>query len=284
MINTASVIGIGALGGFVADSISNIEELETLIIIDRDIVEMGNLRNSIYRSIDVGLNKTDALVDMIKSKKPDLEIITIKDNYYEGKTVIPKSDFVFDCRDYTYDRQSEIDARLYMSSRYLIVDCRKRVSYQNKTHGRYLTELNREDLRSAGFIIYRLLTTNTMGTLMRNSTVQKYELDFIKKIDKPCDIVYEHSPKQNPFVNLPSQIVPILKANEDRDLTLYLGSKNFPFAQSEVPKLTLKTSEDIISQLTALTTINMQFNNYLVSLYKDYNEAFIEIIPETGAA
>ena len=51
VINTASVIGVGALGGFVADSISDIEELETLTIIDQDIVEMRNLRNSIYRSI-----------------------------------------------------------------------------------------------------------------------------------------------------------------------------------------------------------------------------------------
>lgn len=284
MISTASVIGIGALGGFVADSISNIEELETLIIIDQDVVETRNLRNSIYRSIDVGLNKTDALVDMIKSKKPDLEIITMENKYYEGKTILPKCDLVLDCRDSTYNRMSQIDARLYMSSRYLIVDCRRKVSYQTKTEGRYLTELNREDLRSAGFIIYRLLTTNTMGTLMRSSTVQKYELDFIKKIDKPCDIVYEDSSKENPFVNLPSQIVPILKANKDRDLTVYLGSKNYPFAESKLPRASLKTSEDIISQLTTLTTINMEFNNYLVSLYKDYNEAFIEIIPETGAA
>jgi hypothetical protein len=109
-------------------------------------------------------------------------------------------------------------------------------------------------------------------------------LDFIKKIDKPYDIVYEESSKQNAFVNLPSQIIPILNTNKDRDLTVYLGSRNYPFAQSKVPKLSLKTSEDIISQLVALTKINMEFNNYLVSLYKDYNEAFIEIIPETGAA
>ena len=284
MISSVAVLGIGALGGFVADSISDIEELEKLIIVDEDVVETRNLRNSIYRSIDVGFYKVEALTDIIKSKKPELEIISINKKYYEGKTDLPECDLILDCRDYTYDRKSKINARLYMSSRYLIVDCRKNVIYESKTEGRYLTELNRDDLKSAGFITYRLITTNTLQQLMRDSIVQKYELDFMKCIDKPCDIVYDEHLEKNRFINLPTQIDPILKLNKDRDINVYLGSRNYPFAESNIPKLSLRTTQDLINTFMALTQFNLQFNSYLVSLNKNYKETFIEIIPETGAA
>jgi len=284
MISSVTVLGIGALGGFVADSICDIEELETLIIVDEDVVETRNLRNSIYRSVDVGFNKTEALTDIIKSKKPEIEIISINKKYYEGKTIIPKSDLVLDCRDYTYDRTSEIHARLYMSSRYLIVDCRRKVVYEKAIHGRYLTELNRDDLKSAGFIIYRLITTGALQQLLNNSIVQKYELDFIQCYDKPCDIIYDENSEEKRFVNLPSKIVPILNTNKNKDLKVYLGSKNHPFAESRIPKLALRTTDDLVNNLNSLTQFNVQFNSYLISLNKDYNEAYIEIIPETGAA
>ncbi len=38
------VIGLGTLGGFIAEAISNLENTEKLVIIDNDIVESKNLK------------------------------------------------------------------------------------------------------------------------------------------------------------------------------------------------------------------------------------------------
>ena len=40
---SVTVIGVGTLGGFVAEAISNLEGLEKLVVVDHDIVEVKNL-------------------------------------------------------------------------------------------------------------------------------------------------------------------------------------------------------------------------------------------------
>ena len=279
------VIGIGTLGGFVSDAISDLECLETLVVIDDDIVENKNLQNSIYRQIDVGLSKTEALTDIISNKNPDLTIISLNEKYIEGKTKIPNCDLVLDCRDFTYDRGKEIDARLYISSRYLMVDCRKNVNYKVKTVGKYLTELTKQDLRCASNIVSMSIFNNTIEYLIRNQTVQKYELDYTKHIEKyACDIVYEKISGEDKFVNLPDKIVPILQANKNNDLSVFVGSSILPLMEFSLPKNTLRCSNDLVIALSAAVSNHCYFNNFVVSFHQLNGKFLIELIPETGAA
>ena len=278
------VIGIGTLGGFVADALANLETLETLIVIDHDTVEAKNLINSIYRQIDLGVQKTEALTDIISTKNPDVTVITLNEKFIEGKTKIPQCDLVLDCRDYTYDRRKEIDVRLYMSSRYLMVDCRKNVAYKVKTEGKYLVELTKQDLRYAGTLVSMLVYNKAIGTLIKEQSVQKYELDYVKRIDKnSCDIVYE-SDRENKFVNLPDKILPILQANKQSDLELFVGSHLFPIAQQLIPKNSLQSSSDIAVSLTRAVSKQCEFNHFVVALHQTNGKFLLELIPETGAA
>lgn len=282
---TITVIGLGTLGGFVTDAISNLEEVEKLIVIDHDIVETKNLKNSIYRQIDVGLSKTEALKDIILSKNLNKNVDIKSEKYIEGEMTLPKSDLVLDCRDITYDRNTEIDSRLYISSRYLIVDCRKNVTYANRRVGKYIVELTKDDLRYAASIISMTIHSGTVTSLLRSRSVQKYELDYVKHIDNyKCDIVYEDLVDEEKFVNLPDKILPILELNKESELNVFLGSKVLPITERIIPKNTLQTSGDVILNLASVATSQCDFNNFVVSLFQENNQVFVELIPETGAA
>ncbi len=93
------VLGLGTLGGFIAEAISNLESTEKLVIIDHDVVESKNLRNSIYRQIDIGCPKVEALKDILSYQNPDIEIWAFQTEYVEGVTKLIKEDLVIDCRD-----------------------------------------------------------------------------------------------------------------------------------------------------------------------------------------
>ena len=282
---TIAVIGIGTLGGFVANALSNNENLESIILIDHDIVETKNFKNSIYRQVDFGVQKTEALSEIINNKNKNITIISINEMFIEGKTKIPKCDLVLDCRDYTYDRRREIDARLYISSRYLMVDCRKNVNYKVKSEGKYLIQLSKEDLRYAGSLVSMLIHNDTIDTLMRNQSIEKYELDYVKRIDEcSYDIVYENQRGEDKFLNLPDKIVPILEANRQAELQVCVGSCLFPLFEDSIPQNSLTTGTDIIIRLSTIISRNAQFNNFVISLHEQNGRFLLELIPETGAA
>jgi len=280
---TVTIIGVGTLGGFVAEAVSNLGGLEKLVIVDHDIVEVKNLSNSIYRQIDVALLKVDALKDIITNVQVDT--VPIKFDETKDHIYLPNTDLVLDCRDSTYNRGSYIDGRLYISSRYLIVDCRKNVHYREQLYGRYIETLTSDDLRYASMTVSMILHSGTIKSLINLKSVQKYELDYVKKIDN-CryDVLYENDTGDEKFVNLPDKIIPILALNKKHDLNVIVGSKSMPMSQTVIPMGFLKNANDLITNLDSVTRIPCNFKNYVVSCTKEYDKILIELIPETGAA
>jgi len=280
-----AIIGLGTLGGFVAEALSTLETTEYLTLIDHDIVETENLKNTVYRQIDIGLPKTEALADIISSRNSSISIKRFTEKFIEGKTFFPTCDLVLDCRNYTYDRLGMVDARLYISSRYLIVDCRKKVIYKLKRKGEYLTVLTKDDLRSAAFIVSMLINGNTIDSLIKDQVVQRYELDCFKKRDDSCyDILYENFLGGDKFINLADKIIPMIEMNKKSDLNVIVGNRESPALQTLIPRQTLKSSGDVALNLAALTNLQNEFNNYIIAIYQDNRKMTVELIPETGAA
>jgi molybdopterin/thiamine biosynthesis adenylyltransferase len=279
------IIGLGTLGGYVAEAVANVEGIEKIVIIDHDIVEQKNLKNSIYRQIDIGSPKVEALKDILSQQNLDLEIWAFQTEYVEGTTKLPKEDLVIDCRDFTYDRQTEIDARFYISSRYLMADFRKNVTYKQQQAGKYILQLSKNDLQHAASIVSMMIHSNTIESLIASQSVQKYELDYVKHMGE-CyyDVVYENAVGEEKFVNLPEKIVPIMNMNKDKDVTLFLGSKVYPVFEKVIPMNTLKDSKDVIMNLVSAVACQQDFNNFVVSIFQEGDNFYIELIPETGAA
>jgi len=213
---SVTIIGLGTLGGYTAEAIVDIEGIEKIVIVDHDVVESKNLKNSIYRQIDIDNLKALALKEILNEKNNDVYIQVEPIKYIEGETILPKTDLVIDCRDITYNRYEEINARFYISSRYLIGDFRQSVNYEDEVEGKYLTQLTKNDLKQAASIIAMLIYSNTIKTLINNEKVQKYELDYIKHLqDSSYDIIFEEHENSNKFVNLKDKVIPIIDTNKN---------------------------------------------------------------------
>ena len=279
------VLGLGTLGAFVVESISNLENVKEVIIYDYDRVEPKNLKNSIYRETDVGQFKTDALKEIITKNNKNIIITRNRSRFIEGETPLPKCDLVLDCRDYIFDRGDHIDARLYISSRYLIIDCKKNVKYHNHHEGVYLTEVDRTDLKTAGFIASMLIYSNAVKEMMQKQQVNKFDLDYLKKGQpKTEDVIYDSNNSDEKLINLSESLVPIMDINRRSDIEVYVGSKNLPIIQNTIPQNTLTTGNEIVNSLMSIIQKPFPFNHYVIHVCQERNECYIELLPETGAS
>lgn len=98
------IIGCGAIGSTIAENLIRIG-LTKLSLYDFDFVESHNIANQIYRDIDIGKLKVDALADILYEINPflknDIKI------FNEGYTGQPLSGYIFLCID-NIDKRREI--------------------------------------------------------------------------------------------------------------------------------------------------------------------------------
>jgi len=278
------IIGIGTLGGFLTKSISELETTKKLIIVDFDKVEEKNLKNSIYTKKHINSFKTDSLTNIIQTTS-DITIMPIRKKYI--KDIIPECDLVIDCRDFIYDRSNDIDVRMYISSRYLIIDCRKNIKYKKHHEGIYLSSLTKTDLRNAAFNSSMLIYNGILYELIKQEMVQRLELDFLNNVfskilkeEKPNIVQDEFLPKDLEFINLENNIDKIIEKNKTKDLTVYLGPRDNYTSLKTIRRNSITKTSDVINNLTSIFTIPTIYNYFIVCQKSNY----IELIPETGAA
>jgi len=285
MYSCIAIIGLGTLGGFVTDSVSELETVEEIVIVDYDQVQEKNLRNSIYKWNDVGKLKTDALFDIIRSKNEDIKITKLNVRFIEEENVLPVCDLVLDCRDFVYDRKELVDVRLYISSRYMIVDCRKNVKYDKHFEGRYTSSLSKSDLRNAANMVLVLIENGVISSSIRDNNVSKFDLDYLKQMNqKTDDVAYDTVVGEEKLINLRENLLPILKMNKksDLDVNMCIGEKNV--SVKTIPRGALRSGEDVIVNLTSMLNLPVIFNNFVISTYEEENKSYVVLIPETGAA
>lgn len=286
-----AIIGLGTLGGFVSQTVSELKFVNKLVLIDFDIVEEHNLINSIYRKTDIDKYKTTALHDIIRGNGNDIELDIITEKYEEYKTVVPQVDLIIDCRDYVCNRKDEIDVRLFISSRYLIIDCRKNVSYDKNYMGRYLSQLTRNDLRRAALIFSSFLQNGSIDYMMNNQIIKEIDLDYIDKISSEIKtnhqnrnmiVDYETSKK---LLNLEDNIGNIICENKNKDVMITVGDKKSSPLSKVIRKNSFKNPEIVVNTVTNMvnTTCTSQFY-YIISMTQDKNMCYVELLPEMGAA
>lgn len=292
-INTITVIGIGSLGGFVAHSISELKNLKKLILIDFDIVEGKNLINSIYRKCDVGRYKTSSLHDIIKGQNGNyIEIEIITGKYREGETKIPESDLIIDCRDYVCDRRCDIDIRLFMSSRYLIIDCRKQISYNESYEGKYLSQLTKNDLRRSSLIITSFIQDGFIKYMMDNQIIKEVDIDYLNKVsadvknkNEDKNIIMNYGNTQNRLLNLEENIGTIIQENKQKDIMVTLGDRRISPLSKIIPKNSFQRPNDVLSTMSQMTNSSHADKYiYILSMTTENNICHVELIPEVGAA
>lgn len=305
MYRTVAVIGLGTLGGFLCKHLSEIESVKELIVIDHDIVEGKNVFKSIYRSSDVGEYKVNALENIIDD---DVTVTKLRELYIEGKTILPKNDLVIDCRDIVCNRSDEIDVRFYISERILMIDCRKNVRNVCAYPGAYRIQLNKSEISKASFFATQTIFSGQLNEMIKNNMVQRINLNLIssvmdesikRNLKNKLDIIYELADDTQRLQCIEDNIKPILKLNKSSDVDVFIGGKDphkelgkvikFPdVAKTKhalIPKNSLQTSFDVIERLTDLVKQQPGVSNFIITVVKDnYNNPYIELVEETGAA
>jgi len=293
-VEKVTILGCGSLGGFLAYCLAQLGQTESLKLIDFDLVEEKNLQNSIYRPEDIGEFKPIALKKIIEHNTPTVEIETLVEAYKEPTTESIKdtSDLVIDCRDFIYDRMGTIDVRMYISSRYLVIDCRRHTEYETNHAGRYLETLNKQDIYNAAFSASMFIHKGLLAGLIEKQMVHKIELDFLDRdmadtmsqIKRKPDEILEYHSDDNKLINLTENLHKIQKINKKNDMTIFVGSKHSPIATKQISMGHFQDSNDIVVCLLQMVDLPYPFNNYVVVPKKEDGMYFIELLAETGAA
>jgi len=301
-----AVIGLGTLGGALCKNISEMESIDELVIVDHDKVESKNIHNSVYNVSHIGEMKVDALNEIIGN---DVYVIPKNMKYKEGKTPLPKCDLIIDCRDVVCNRGKEIDVRLYITGKILIIDCRKNVKTQYDYEGSYRNKLTKSELNKAGFFAAHIICSNQIQELLSNQMIQRVDLNLIpsiiskavkKSLDNRIDIIYDgadrlHCLEENikPIMNLvkTKDVDVYIGAKESKDLC-YIGSNRFIDSIPEITKTkyavipynSLKNSTELIHVLTEIVQKQHNLVNFIVTVRELNGESFVELLEETGAA
>ena len=293
MYKRITIIGLGTLGGFLAKSISNIEEVKLLTLIDYDYVEKRNLRNQIYSEKDVGFFKVNCLYRILKLKRSNLKLRRIIGKYEEEITKIPKSDLVIDCRDFTYDRRDRIHVRTYLTSRYLIVDCQRNVKYEKHHEGKYLTELTKHDLEYASWAFCDLIIKGVLKKLIYDQIIYNIPLDHnienaYNTIDKTnkFDLVIDSQINDKKLKNL-HDVGLSLDTIKKRETIICIGDQRDPLIQKRYPENHFNNLDELVSSMLSLISTANQvvvYQHYIICKKIVDNKCYVQLLPETGAA
>jgi len=286
------VIGLGTIGGFFSQFISDFRDVTHLTIIDYDKVEKKNLKNTVFKRKHIGMLKIDAVEEIIKETNEKITLSKYDIEFNEDKFDLTPYDYVVDCRDFTYNRR-KVNIRLYFSGRQLIVDCRKKATYETPMEGYYTTKLTKTDVIGAVNAVALLFNKKIVNKFIDEEIVYRYELDgsnieaceYIDQRSKTPDILYEScdaetNKGEDSLINLHENLQPILDMNTKSATTLFVGPKDFPTMEKEFPAGTLTSFSDVIKSLVNAINLPFAYNYYVVSSGKNV----IELIPDTGAA
>lgn len=101
---SAMVIGLGGIGSWVALDLALLG-IGTIIIIDPDTIENTNLNRTLFRTSDIGRNKTEAVKELITDRRSDLIVVTIPEYFRPELLDKYNVDYIFDCTDTLNVRQ-----------------------------------------------------------------------------------------------------------------------------------------------------------------------------------
>jgi len=297
MFRKICVIGLGSLGSYLCKYLSELDQVEHLVLVDRDIVDINNCRKSAIVKYQVGMRKVDAVGQMIYN---NVKITKIHQEYIEGLTTLPKSDLVIDCRDEFCKRKKEIDIRMFISENHLVLDCTKNRECKRR-EGRYIFEIPKEQISVAGFFAARIIGSKEISKMLKNKIIHTIDLKTLVPLgseeiqlilDNREDIIYDYYKGSEKLLQVEENLLPIFNSNKTNDIEVFIGEEH-PVKQfldlqkmpyyAVVPKDTLRQPSDIIPVLIKLTE-NLKDINFIVKCNLKGYKKHVYLIQESGSA
>jgi len=291
MYKSIVIIGLGSLGGFFVENISRMRGLQTLILIDPDIVELKNINKSIYKRNDVGKFKVDVIKNIINN---NIIVKTFPIEYIEGKSYLPSNDLIIDCRDEICNRGGEIDVRFYISYKTLVIDCEKYHKVNFKQTGRYAHLLSLSELSVASSIAAQYIEEDIMKDFIKRQIVFQASIDLVKQqaskaiklFDNKPDIIFDYCKGDNIIRNLPENLPKLININKTNDLTVVVGQEGCIGGNVQIiRKNEVVEYNDAVKTLTEIVQSVVPLKEYYtIQINDNQDEVYIELLPDTGAA
>ena len=293
MYKSIVIIGLGSLGGFVAENVSRIKGLQTLILIDPDIVEYKNIEKSIYKRSDIGQFKVNAIKKIIDNSQLDVKTFPIE--YIEGKIYMPANDLIIDCRDEICNRDGEIDVRFYISYRTLVIDCEKHHKVKFIQTGKYSQRLSSIELSTAASIASQYVNDDILKEFIKKQLVYQAPIDLVKQqankaielYENRPDIVLDYYQGQDKIRNLHENLSNLIDINKTKDLTVIVGQEGCVGSHIQlIRKNEIDQYNDAVRTLSEIVLNIVPQKEYYTIQLNDNNkdELYIELLPDTGAA
>lgn len=118
--NKATVIGVGGVGSWVALDLA-LAGTEKLYLADHDEIEGHNLNRTPFKESQIGMDKTQAVAELVAERRMDTEVIPITKRIEDtgGAFRDEMSDsVVIDCRDHASPLPDDISENLLMTAGY----------------------------------------------------------------------------------------------------------------------------------------------------------------------
>jgi len=279
-----TVIGLGAVGGFLSKCLTACNTVENLLLIDDDKVENKNVSKSIFRKSDIGNLKVDVTKRIIEHIS-DIKVNTIPEKYNPSMK-LPESDLTIDCRDIITPRDSnDIDCKLSISGKRMILDCRKDVDV-NERKGYYTEKVSKFDLQNATSKMVSLISNEMFPMFLKNELVyytsMNDEIESAFKVMKDKintkDLIYEsdHIIEKRVYAfSYMSSLV--LEKNKYYSMTVFRSDN--PMIKVEIKVGEIQSIKHLCQMMRPL--IDMDDYHFFPNLV---NNNILELIPEIGAA
>ena len=115
----ALVIGIGGIGSWVAIDLALVG-VGTIIMYDKDKIELTNLNRTLFKQSQIGEYKTKAVETLIAERRLDILVVTFEEMFQPGFLKKFESvDYIFDCTDTIRLKDSIRDTKEYESLNYV---------------------------------------------------------------------------------------------------------------------------------------------------------------------
>jgi len=126
------ILGLGGIGGHVADILSSIPSITNIVLLDDDTIELSNLNRTVYQYGHIGQYKVSAMAEIISSRNTSPVVFPLNMKFNEASCnfinsnesldFIKHSEFmVFDCRDNFFDDYKLLDIIAERSGQHKVI-------------------------------------------------------------------------------------------------------------------------------------------------------------------
>lgn len=130
--NNVMVLGLGGIGGHVAEILGSMKDIQSIHLVDDDIVEMSNLNRTVFSYEDIGFSKVECATKIISNRNVNAIVHPYIDKFNEEFCKRVETEYmqnfrrrtfmVYDCRDNFFEEKALYDSlKLKLRSEFKII-------------------------------------------------------------------------------------------------------------------------------------------------------------------